>query len=153
LNVGCFIQIQIELGAGRFAGKGIILLADRARAVGIAAQSRQAATTPPQRSSKIRWLMTLIRDSARRREWLTRRVLGSDYEMLELGRFRRGGEIHQWMYDQYSLSSLLLETGFRNPTLLGPTESHISNWKDFHLDTDADGQVYKPDSMFMEAFK
>ncbi len=26
---------------------------------------------------------------------------------LEVGRFRSGGEIHQWMYDEYSLGTLL----------------------------------------------
>ena len=83
-----------------------------------------------------------------------RRLLNKeDLKALEIGRFRMSGEIHKWMYDQYSLGQLLLEAGFQNPTRKTAFESDIVNWSTFHLDTDPDGSIRKPDSLFMEACK
>jgi len=83
-------------------------------------------------------------------QWL----LGEDdYTALQIGRFRLVGEIHQWMYDRYSLAQLLLQVGFQNPHPVGPAESQIPGWSNFHLDTEPDGSVYKPDSLYMEAVK
>jgi predicted SAM-dependent methyltransferase len=76
-----------------------------------------------------------------------------DWEALRIGRFRRTGEVHMWMYDFYSLGKLLESAGFNNARRVGPTESRIPNWSSFHLDTEPDGQVYKADSMYMEAVK
>jgi predicted SAM-dependent methyltransferase len=72
---------------------------------------------------------------------------------LELGQFRFQGEVHQWMYDRYSLKRLLEEAGFQNPTRRSAFESAIPNWLDYHLDTEPDGSVYKPDSLYMEAVR
>jgi len=72
---------------------------------------------------------------------------------LDVGRFRLAGEVHQWMYDRYSLAQLLIVTGFRNPQLQDASTSRIPNWTSFHLDTLPDGQVIKPDLFFMEAIK
>jgi predicted SAM-dependent methyltransferase len=69
------------------------------------------------------------------------------------GRFRFSGEIHNWMYDRYSLAEILRIAGFVNPGIVGPAESRISNWVKFALDTETDGRVYKPDSLFMEAVR
>ena len=33
-------------------------------------------------------------------------------ELENIGRFRRGGEIHYWMYDEYSLMRLLKQAGY-----------------------------------------
>jgi SAM-dependent methyltransferase len=74
-----------------------------------------------------------------------------DYASLRLGRFRRGGEIHQWMYDAYSLARLLCDTGFLKPIRQTATESRILNWAGYCLDNEPDGQTYKPDSLYMEA--
>ncbi len=76
-----------------------------------------------------------------------------DWEALQIGRFRRTGEVHMWMYDSYSLGKLLEKAGFNYPQRVGPTESRIPGWASFHLDTEPDGQVYKADSMYMEAVK
>jgi hypothetical protein len=76
-----------------------------------------------------------------------------DYHALVIGRFRLGGEIHQWMYDSYSLAQVLLEVGFQHPVLQSPTSSQISAWSSYNLDTEADGMVYKPNSLYMEAAK
>ncbi len=98
-------------------------------------------------------LRRVLGDASARREALVRRLLGAEYELLELGRFRRGGELHLWMYDRYSLARALTEAGFREARAVGPAESRIEGWADFHLDTEPDGAVCKPDSLFMEASK
>jgi predicted SAM-dependent methyltransferase len=83
---------------------------------------------------------------------LLERWLGPNWsEALEIGRFRLGGEIHQWMYDRYSLAELMRTCGFLDPIQRTATESHIPDWPSFCLDTLADGTVVKPDSLFMEA--
>jgi SAM-dependent methyltransferase len=88
------------------------------------------------------------------RERLVRRLLGpNSYMALQIGRFRLSGEIHQWMYDRYSLAQLLHRAGFVGPHLVGPAESQIPNWREYHLDTELDGTTYKPDSLYMEATK
>lgn len=81
-------------------------------------------------------------------------LLGSgDKRALEIGRFRLAGEVHQWMYDRYSLARLLRLTGFQDSQLQGANTSRIPDWTSFHLDTLPDGQVIKPDLFFMEAIK
>lgn len=74
-------------------------------------------------------------------------------EALEIGRFRLSGEVHQWMYDRYSLARLLSQAGFQEPRRCGPAESMIPDWTHYHLDTEPDGSTYKPDSIYMEAVK
>jgi SAM-dependent methyltransferase len=76
-----------------------------------------------------------------------------DYEAFQVGRFRREGEVHRWMYDAYSLARLLRGTGFCNSVRREPSESLIPNWAGYHLDVGADGKPHKPDSLFMEASK
>jgi len=69
----------------------------------------------------------------------------------DLGRFRLSGEVHRWMYDRHSLGQALERAGFTGPRCVGAAESAIPGWADFHLDTEADGRTYKPDSLYMEA--
>jgi predicted SAM-dependent methyltransferase len=89
-----------------------------------------------------------------RRDTIFKLVLGiSDYKALKIGRFRLSGEVHQWMYDRYSLTKLLDETGFTEIVQRTATESYLPNWSSFNLDTESDGTIYKPDSLFMEATK
>lgn len=114
-------------------------------------QADAAAGAP--RPSVLGRLRRILRDGGARREALARRLLGAEYELLELGRFRRGGEIHLWMYDRYSLARALEEEGFRGARVVGPAESRVPGWADFNLDTEPSGAVYKPDSLFMEASK
>jgi predicted SAM-dependent methyltransferase len=75
------------------------------------------------------------------------------YKSYQIGTFRQSGEIHQWMYDRYSLSLLLKKCNFDNVVQCKATESYIPDWENFNLDTESDGTVYKPDSLFMEAVK
>ena len=71
----------------------------------------------------------------------------------EIGAFRLAGEVHQWMYDRYSLARLLMAAGFQQPQQQAASESQIDNWSSFNLDTLPDGAIIKPDSLFMEATK
>lgn len=88
------------------------------------------------------------------RHKLLKLVLGSeDYQNLQVGRFRKQGEVHQWMYDGYSLAHLLREAGFRDAQRCTATESQIPDWAQYCLDNEADGTTCKPDSIFMEAVK
>jgi SAM-dependent methyltransferase len=71
----------------------------------------------------------------------------------DLGQFRLSGEVHRWMYDRYSLARSLEGVGFAGAEVVGAAESRIPGWAGFHLDTEPDGSVYKPDSLYMEAVK
>lgn len=105
------------------------------------------------RTSILRRLYRFVRDSAARREAIVRRVLGEEYELLQVGRFRRSGELHLWMYDRYSVARVVCEAGFSKPQVVNAAESRIPGWAEYNLDTTPDGAVYKPDSLFMEATK
>jgi hypothetical protein len=77
----------------------------------------------------------------------------TDLHALQIGRFRQSGEVHQWMYDSYSLSILLRNCGLEKIVNRTASESYIHDWGDFNLDTEPDGSIYKPDSLYMEAVK
>lgn len=79
-------------------------------------------------------------------------VFKDNIKALEIGKFRLGGEIHQWMYDRYSLSKLLEKNGFTNFKVVTATTSSIPNWNSFELDSIGNA-VRKPDSLFVEATK
>jgi SAM-dependent methyltransferase len=88
------------------------------------------------------------------RESLLHSLLGDiDYRALQIGRFRQSGEVHQWMYDRYSLSRLLEQVGFERVRICQANESAIPNFGDYQLDVEPDGQIRKPDSLFVEAVK
>jgi hypothetical protein len=75
------------------------------------------------------------------------------YTALKVGYYRQNGEVHQWMYDRYSLSILLKNCGLDQVVQRTAEDSYFDNWASFNLDTEADGKIYKPDSLFMEAVK
>ncbi len=79
-------------------------------------------------------------------------LLGKEDIAYQIGKFRLEGEIHQWMYDRYSLKKILDDIGFKNVEVKNKFESIIPDWKNFNLDG-KDGVLRKPDSLFMEAFK
>lgn len=79
-------------------------------------------------------------------------VFGDKYDFYKEGRFRNEGEIHQWMYDRYSLKKLLQEKGFSKAEQRTAFESYIKDWSSFALDGE-NGKIRKPDSLFMEAIK
>ncbi len=69
-----------------------------------------------------------------------------------IGKFRASGEIHQWMYDRFSLKRLLETSGFVDIAQTSAFNSRIPDWVSFGLDTE-NGEIRKPDSLFMEATK
>jgi predicted SAM-dependent methyltransferase len=71
---------------------------------------------------------------------------------LRQGLFRLSGEIHQWMYDRFSLRRALLESGFTDVHSCSAHESRILGFTSYNLDT-FNGVVRKPDSLFMEGVK
>lgn len=115
----------------------------------------QPESRPPESQPKrlLKQVYRLISDRDSRRETLLKLLLKQDYQALQLGRFRQGGEIHQWMYDRYSLKRLLDHCGFENIVQRTASESYVPDWASFNLDTEADGTTYKPDSIFVEAMK
>jgi predicted SAM-dependent methyltransferase len=70
------------------------------------------------------------------------------YQNYKIGKFRTGGEIHQWMYDRYSLTRLLQNIGFTDVTLRAATTSFIDEWESFKLDNPNERA-----SIFIEAVK
>jgi predicted SAM-dependent methyltransferase len=83
---------------------------------------------------------------------IKRVIAAGDSEAMKISKFRSQGEIHQWMYDRYSLGKLLESAGFKTPQVKSAFESNISDWSSFELDG-KEGKVRKPDSLFMEAVK
>lgn len=73
-------------------------------------------------------------------------------KVMQIGQFRLGGEIHQWMYDRFSLTELLKEVGFKDIEVCSAFESSIPEWESYNLDV-INGEVRKPDSLFIEARK
>lgn len=77
----------------------------------------------------------------------------SDLNPTQIGQFRQGGEVHQWMYDRYSLKVLLEKVGFVDVKVCQANESRIDGFNNYHLDVLPDGKVRKSDSLFMEGIK
>jgi hypothetical protein len=57
------------------------------------------------------------------------------------------------MYDSYSLSKLIEDSGFTDVRLAQYNESDIPNWKQYALEANNDGTEYKPHSLYIEARK
>lgn len=102
----------------------------------------------------LKHIYRLLRYSNYRRQAVLNLILSqTELDALEIGQFRQSGEVHQWMYDHYSLSSLLKKCGLQEITKRTAHESYIPEWTSFNLDTEPDGSVYKPDSLYMESIK
>lgn len=78
--------------------------------------------------------------------------LNVNEDSITRDRFRNGGEIHQWMYDRYSLTLLLEKNGGKSVSLKDAFNSYIENWSEYNLDANFE-IVRKPDSLFIEAIK
>ncbi len=81
-----------------------------------------------------------------RQRWLRRAI-----ENAVLGSATRRGEAHRWMYDEISLAMLLEQAGFRNVRTHTYRTSDIPGWNQIGLDTDDNGNEYKPNSCYVEA--
>jgi len=111
-----------------------------------------APATPgsPPRRSLARTLAALRRRVACASAYL---FLGSEgLEALRVGLFRRGGEVHQWMYDRYSLPRALADAGFAEVRVRAADESLIPGFAGYGFET-RDGRARKPDSLYVEARK
>jgi SAM-dependent methyltransferase len=113
---------------------------------------------PAKRSAAAdRWWQRTKKAVAAFRHRMARRFvrwsLGSDaVEAFDEGMFRRQGEIHRWMYDRFSLRELFLDAGFERFEVCGAESSRIDGFASFELDS-CDGEIRKPDSIFVEAVK
>lgn len=67
-----------------------------------------------------------------------------------VGRFRLSGESHLWMYDRVSLRRLFVQAGFTDIARHQADTSGIDGFVQFDLDTDSQGQPYKPESLYLE---
>jgi predicted SAM-dependent methyltransferase len=71
---------------------------------------------------------------------------------LREGLFRRGGEVHQHMYDHYSLQRAMTRAGFVRLRRCSEGESEIPEFARFGLEV-RDGRARKPDSLYLEGRK
>lgn len=118
------------------------------------ANQQQSHAQKTSLKEKLKSLFYFLRDPSNLYELFLKFFLKKeDLEALRIGRFRMSGEVHQWMYDRYSLRKLLSECGFVDIVQRTAYDSYIPNWTQFNLDTEPDGTVYKPDSLYMEAIK
>ena len=74
-------------------------------------------------------------------------------ERLIRGDATKSGELHRWMYDKYSLKDLIEIADFRNIFIREASSNAIYGWEGYYLDTNEDGSIYKPNSLFMEGRK
>lgn len=119
-------------------------IGEEGRAFRAMIRNRKPAAEQPENTGR-----TGIRDRVRT---LLLKALGLTRQQAEIGRFRTGGEIHQWMYDRFSLGNLLADLGAKEIVVRDAFSSTISNWAAYELDAIA-GTVRKPDSLFVEAIK
>ena len=74
-------------------------------------------------------------------------------QAIRIGRFRLSGENHKFMYDEYSCRNALSQAGFINAVQKSASDSAIMNFASYGLDVLPDGEVRKPNSIFIEASK
>lgn len=115
--------------------------------------SQKGEDSPVTQNSFLKLCYRFVRYSHYRQEAFFKILLGKHYSALQLGRFRRSGEIHQWMYDSYSLRRLLEEHHFVELQDFTPQTSYVSNWEQWNLDVDLEGSIYRPNSLFIEGKK
>lgn len=85
--------------------------------------------------------------------WLVYLIAGkAAFRNFQMGIFRGSGEVHQWMYDRYSLKRLLEQAGFVNVKICAANESRIPEYEKYSLDV-LNGITRKPDSLYVEASK
>ncbi len=70
-----------------------------------------------------------------------------------VGGFRLSGEVHYTMFDKFLLSDMLYRVGFDDVEVMSAQKSNIENWKSTLLDSDHNGLLDCPTSLFMEAKK
>lgn len=71
---------------------------------------------------------------------------------FKIGIFRKSGEIHRYLHDEFSLSHLLKSIGFESITRVNPIVSSINDWSQYNLDK-VDGIIDGPRCLYVEARK
>lgn len=128
--------------------------------IGIEAEKFWALKQPPHKNIQLNYLarrgvfLSLFKGLRERLAGFFVRLLAGKqaFESLKIGLFRNSGEVHQWMYDKYSLTRLLEQAGFVDVKVCSSMESRIPRFGDYSLDN-LNGVVRKPDSLFIEASK
>ncbi len=119
---------------------------------------QQAAPAPSSRSVPARSALRRLRSAARELRTqaaaaCARLFLGADgATALREGLFRRGGEVHQHMYDHYSLQRAMGQAGFMQMRRCSEGASDIPEFARFGLEV-REGQARKPDSLYLEGRK
>ena len=119
-------------------------------------KQRESLSSPPNlieklRSKNLGWLVQKSRIAIAK--FFVLIIAGKESaRAFDIGLFRNSGEVHQWMYDRFSLARLLEECGFVNIKICQAHESRIPDFNSYGLDI-IDGNVRKPDSLFIEACK
>lgn len=72
-------------------------------------------------------------------------------ERFLMGDARRRGETHQWMYDWANLTAILVDAGFEDPSRVEFNVSAVEGWSRYGLDSDEEGNEYRPGSLYIEA--
>lgn len=114
-------------------------------------QQVQMVQTSPLRS-KLAKVKQNIRTFNLRNLFLNSLLTKEEKRYLNAGGFQMGGEIHFWLYDRFSLPSLLKDRGFKDTVIMNPFNSYIADWNKFELDV-KDGFPFDPTSIFVEAVK
>lgn len=114
-------------------------------------RSREKAIKPKHDKGFLSKLRSLITAKPIRESFL--KFMSEEFKDISIGKFRRSGEIHQWMYDRYSLHKLLESAGFTEIEVTTADRSSIPDFNSYDLDIEKDGSIRKPDSLFMEARK
>ena len=70
----------------------------------------------------------------------------------KVGRFRRSGEVHQYLHDFVSIGRILDTTNFVQITRETPNSSSIPDWQQYKLDV-IDGVIDGPLALYVEAMK
>lgn len=126
--------------------------------IGFEAENYWGECIAPKQSGKITSMQKKLRSLLKKLHmkfvcWLVLLLAGkSALRGLQVGIFRSGGEVHQWMYDRFSLKRLLERAGFVDVKICAATESSIPEYEKYSLDT-LNGVTRKPDSMYIEASK
>ncbi len=97
---------------------------------------------------------SLVGQMIRAKNWLFRKLFSwtSIYKNIQFIKFMKSGEIHKWMYDEYSLTRLLEDCGFVNVRKMKPNESEIEKWAEYSLEVNGENE-YKPNSLYIEGVK
>ena len=69
------------------------------------------------------------------------------------GLVRTSGVVHKEMYDEIKLKRLLEQSGFSSVTRQVANSSFLQDFGKYQLDADENGEIRKPDSLFIEARK